>query len=34
MGAMPSLPVLDEVLTLIRERNYDGFDLSMLDVLR
>jgi len=34
MGAMPSLPVLDEVVALIRERDYHGFDLSALDVLR
>jgi len=34
MGAMPSLPVLEEVITLIRDRAYDGFDLSTLDILR
>ncbi len=34
MGAMPSLPTLDEVIGLIRERNYEGFPLSALDILR
>ena len=34
MGAMPSLPTLDEVIQLLQERNYQGFDLSLLDVLR
>lgn len=34
MGAMPSLPTLDEVLALLRERNYQGFDLAMLDDLK
>lgn len=34
MGAMPSLPKLDEVISLICERNYTGFDLSALDILR
>lgn len=34
MGAMPSLPVLDEVILLLKDRNYQGFDLSILDVLR
>lgn len=34
MGAMPSLPTLREVISLLRERNYQGFDLSMLDVLK
>ena len=34
MGAMPSLPTLDEVLALLRERNYRGFDLSILDILK
>ncbi len=34
MGAMPSLPTLEEVLTLMRERNYQGFDLSLLNVLK
>ena len=34
MGAMPSLPTLEEVLVLMRERDYQGFDLSLLDVLK
>ena len=34
MGAMPSLPTLEEVLALMRERGYQGFDLSLLDVLK
>ncbi|MDO4315858.1 MAG: ribokinase [Oscillospiraceae bacterium] len=34
MGAMPSLPTLDEVTELLRERDYRGFDLSVLDVLK
>lgn len=34
MGAMPSLPVLDEVILLLKDREYDGFDLSVLDVLK
>ncbi|WP_295580472.1 ribokinase [uncultured Oscillibacter sp.] len=34
MGAMPSLPTLEEVTALLRERNYRGFPLSALDVLR
>jgi hypothetical protein len=34
MGAMPSLPTLDEVILLLKDRSYDGFDLSVLDVLR
>ncbi|MEG2175589.1 MAG: ribokinase [Oscillibacter sp.] len=34
MGAMPSLPRLEEVIALLREREYHGFDLSLLDVLR
>lgn len=34
MGAMPSLPTLDEVVHLLRQREYQGFDLSALDVLR
>ncbi len=33
MGAMPSLPTLEEVKNLLKERNYQGFDLSALDVL-
>nr|WP_325298759.1 ribokinase [uncultured Dysosmobacter sp.] len=34
MGAMPSLPTLDEVIHLMRDRNGQGFDLSALDVLK
>ena len=34
MGAMPSLPTLDEVILLLKDREYDGFDLSVLDVLK
>ena len=33
MGAMPSLPTLEEVIALMKERSYDGFDLSLLDAL-
>lgn len=31
---MPSLPTLDEVIQLLRERDYQGFDLARLDILR
>ncbi|WP_312635096.1 ribokinase [Oscillibacter sp.] len=34
MGAMPSLPTLEEVQALMREREYSGFDISELDALR
>ena len=34
MGAMPSLPTLEEVLCLLKEREYRGFDLSLLDILK
>lgn len=34
MGAMPSLPTLDEVTELLKERDYHGFDLSVLDILK
>lgn len=34
MGAMPSLPTLEEVISLLKERDYRGFDLSALDVLQ
>ena len=34
MGAMPSLPDLSEVLLLLEDRGYNGFDLSVLDVLK
>ena len=34
MGAMPSLPTVSEVQTLMEERGYHGFDLSQLDALK
>lgn len=34
MGAMPSLPTLDEVILLLKDREYQGFDLSILDALK
>ena len=34
MGAMPSLPSLEEVEALLKERGFQGFALSALDVLR
>lgn len=34
MGAMPSLPTVDEVQALIRERGYQGFDPAILDALK
>jgi ribokinase len=34
MGAMPSLPTIDEVQALLRERGYAGFDPSELDALK
>lgn len=34
MGAMPSLPTLKEVLALMKERAYRGFDPATLDVLK
>lgn len=34
MGAMPSLPTIGEVQTLIRERGYQGFDPAVLDALK
>ena len=34
MGAMPSLPTVDEVQQLIRERGYNGFDPAILDALK
>ena len=33
MGAMPSLPVLQEVLDLMKERNYQGVDFTLFDCL-
>lgn len=34
MGAMPSLPTLEEVISLLRERNYHGFDPAVLNILK
>lgn len=34
MGAMPSLPVLNEVLTAMQARRFDDFPLDLLDVLK
>lgn len=34
MGAMPSLPTVDEVQALLRERGYAGFDPAELDALK
>ena len=34
MGAQPSLPTLEEVQSLLRERQYAGFDPAEMDVLR
>lgn len=34
MGAIPSLPTLDEVINLMKERSFDGFDIKCLDSLR
>ena len=34
MGAMPSLPTVDEVQQLLRERDYRGFDPAELDALK
>ncbi len=34
MGAMPSLPTLAEVQTLLKERGYRGFDSAALDILK
>jgi ribokinase len=34
MGAMPSLPTLDEVILLLNDRDYHGFDYTVLDALR
>lgn len=34
MGAMPSLPTVEEVQALLRERGYAGFDPTILDALK
>lgn len=34
MGAMPSLPTLEEVLALMRERDFQDLDFSVLDTLK
>lgn len=34
MGAMPSLPVLDEVLTAMQARRFDDFPLELLNILK
>lgn len=34
MGAMPSLPTLEEVILLLKDRGYQGIDLSVFDILR
>ena len=34
IGAMPSLPTLDEVLLLLKDREYHGFDPAVLNALR
>ena len=34
MGAMPSLPVLNEVLTAMQTRGFDDFSLDLLNVLK
>lgn len=34
MGAMPSLPTLDEVLMALQTRQFNAFSLSLLDVLK
>lgn len=34
MGAMPSLPTVEEVQALLRQRGYQGFDAAALDALR
>ena len=34
MGAMPSLPTLAEVLELLKERDYHGFEPAALDILK
>ena len=34
MGAQPSLPKLQEVINLMKEQNYSGFEFSLLDGLK
>ena len=34
MGAQPSLPKFDEVITLMKEQNYSGFEFSLLNCLK
>ena len=34
MGTLPSLPTLSEVRALLKERRYNGFDSTILDVLK
>ena len=34
MGAIPSLPTIDKVQALMVERNFTGFDPSILDALK
>lgn len=34
MGAMPSLPTIEEVQALLRDRGYTGFDAAELDALK
>ncbi len=34
LGAMPSLPTIEEVQALLREREYEGFDPALLDGLK
>ena len=34
MGAMPSLPTVEEVQQLLVERDYQGFDPAELDALK
>ena len=34
MGAMPSLPTMEEVQSLLRQREYTGFEPAELDALR
>ncbi|MBR1920214.1 MAG: ribokinase [Spirochaetales bacterium] len=34
MGAIPSLPALEKVLAFMKDKNYTGFDLKVLDFLK